>query len=161
MKIKNSKVENQKIEIAFCKNWKSKSENSKSQVAKVEIVFSKLTCVLVELTCVLVELTCVLCVYHVLSCSLVDIDPLAADGNDSNDCKWSTPQSLQLHVVSYREMTQWWWWPNDNNNIIPFSYIAFTTQRESCTQALPHWLIGDQWDCDTERGLLNPLWTSN
>ena len=42
---------------------------------------------------------------HVLSCSLVDIDPLAADGNDSNDCNDLYISHSQLHVISERDDT--------------------------------------------------------
>ena len=43
------------------------------------------------------------CVFHVCVLFTVDIDPLAADGNDSNDCNDLYISHSQLHVISERD----------------------------------------------------------
>ena len=142
MKIQKLKIENSKF-----KKWKFKNRKHKNQISKVTCVSCVCHVCHVCVVCAMcvVCVTCVVCVCSMcVSCSLLTLDPLAADDNDSNDCKWSTPQSLLLHVVSERDDTD-----DGDPMTTTISYRSHSLHwphRESLTQALPHWLIGDQWD---------------
>ena len=145
MKIQKLKIENSKF-----KKWKFKNRKHKNQISKVTCAscVCRVSCV----SCVMcvVCVTCVVCVCSMcVSCSTVTLDPLAADDNDSNDCKWSTPQSLLLHVVSERDDTD-----DGDPMTTTISYRSHSLHwphRESLTQTLPHRLICYQ--CDVYRTL--------
>ena len=168
MKTQNSKNENSKFKKWKFKKWKLKIQNSKSENSKIEntkIKFQKWHVWVVCVMCVMCVscVPCVSCVWHVccvcdmcVSCSTVTLDPLAADDNDSNDCKWSTPQSLLLHVVSERDDTD-----DGDPMTTTISYRSHSLHwphRESLTQTqYLHWLTGDHWCCVRTRTFKPPV----
>ena len=157
MKTQNSKIEISKIENTKFKNRKHKIQKSKTQNSNFKSDMCELRVSCVSCVMCVVCVTCVVCVCSMcVSCSTMTLDPLAADDNDSNDCKWSTPQSLLLHVVSERDDTD-----DGDPMTTTISYRSHSLHwphRESLTQALPQsfWQVTSEM-C-TERELLNPQW---
>ena len=142
-KSENSKTENWKFKIQKVKIQKSKTQKSNFKSDMCELCVSCVMCVVCHVCCV-----CDMCCVCVPCVCLVNCWhwSWAADDNDSNDCKWSTPQSLLLHVVSERDDTD-----DGDPMTITISYrshhIALTTQRvintntTSSIDMLPVWCV--------------------